>query len=972
MRKIYFILLYICLLLACTGKQPLTSYVNPMIGTDGTGHTYPGATMPFGMVQLSPDTKLSGWQGCSGYHYEDSLIYGFSHTHLSGTGCEDYCDVLVMPQVGDVHWDNEDYKSAFRHETEKASPGYYAVTLDKYGIKAELTVTNRVGLHKYTFPKDTQGYILIDLKHRNKLLQSRITLNGKNEVSGCRISRQWARERRVFFVARFSQPFVAEQIQDSTKVALTFDLNDKKPLLVKVAISSVSVDNARQNLETELPEWDFEQCRKAADAAWDAELSKVEVEGGTKAERINFYTALYHAFIVPNLYMDVNSEFSGRGGKTGIADGDNYTVFSLWDTYRAAHPLYTILQPKRNEDFIRSFLRLYDQGGLLPVWELAGNETFCMIGHHAVSVIADAYTKGYRGFDVEKAYAACRKSADTTLFGLPFFIAKGYIPLTEESESVSKTLEYAYNAWCIAQMAKTMGKEADYAEYIQRAQYYKNIYDPEAGFMRAKSNETWVSPFDPREVNFNYTEANAWQYSFYVPQDISGLAALHGGKEKLAAVIDEMFAAATETTGRHQSDITGLIGQYAHGNEPSHQMAYLYNYLGRPWKTQAMVRRIMDELYTPQNDGLCGNEDCGQMSAWYVLSAMGFYQMAPGTPYYTIGSPLFKKVTIHLDNGRQFVIKADKPSSKNCCIQSATFNGNSFTKSYFTHADLLMGGELTFKMRDTPNVEWGVGEENEPVSAITDHIITPVPALRKGAITFSKTDTLVLEAMNNALIYYTLDGSKPTTTSKLYTDPILIQESATLRAIAVQKGFVNKKLSDSTYSSVQTAVSSKEIKASFAKIPDNWTLTLENPYSQQYPAGGDKALIDKVFGARDFRSATWQGYYGVDLIATVDLGKQQLVREVSIGFIQAAASWIFFPPQVEFFTSDNGDTFTSIGIIKTPIDEHTMDAIYRFTQRIGKQARFVRIVGKYFGPCPDWHPGAGYRSWLFADEITIK
>ena len=974
MQKFYYI--YFCVFIALLGiftsKQTLTSYVNPMIGTDGTGHTYPGATMPFGMVQLSPDTKLSGWQGCSGYHYEDSLIYGFSHTHLSGTGCEDYCDILVVPQTGDIRWINEEYKSAFRRKTEKASPGYYAVTLDKYGVKAKLTVTNRVGLHKYTFPKTNQGHILIDLKHRDKLLQSWVEVSGENEVSGCRISRQWAPEQRLFFVARFSKPIKAVQIQDSTKAALSFDLTDKKPLLLKVALSSISVENARQNLEAELPGWDFEQTRKAAKAAWEAELSKVRVKGGTKAERINFYTALYHAFVVPNLYMDINGEFSGRGGKTYTADGDNYTVFSLWDTYRAAHPLYTILQPKRNEDFIRSFLRLYDQGRLLPVWELAGNETFCMIGHHAVSVIADAYMKGQRGFDVEKAYKACRTSADTSLFGLPFFIEKGYIPLIEESESVSKTLEYAYNAWCIAQMAKAMGKEADYTEYIQRAQYYKNLYDPETGFMRAKSNETWISPFDPREVNFNYTEANAWQYSFYVPQDISGLAALHGGKEKLAALIDSMFLAPTETTGRKQSDITGLIGQYAHGNEPSHHAAYLYNYLGQPWKTQSMVRRIMDELYAPKPDGLCGNEDCGQMSAWYVLSAMGFYQMAPGAPYYTIGTPLFKKATIHLDNGKQFIIKADKPSSKNRYIQSATFNGKPFTKSYFSHADLMMGGELAFKMGSTPNKGWGVGEENESVSAITEHLITPVPSLRKGSISFTTTDTLVLEALNKAVIYYTLDGSKPEMVpspasigrelgTKRYAEPIIINDNTVLRAIAVQGEICAK-----------NGMPSKEVHASFAKVPDNWKITLENPYHRQYTGGGDKALIDRVFGRRDFRSGTWQGYYGVDLIATIDLCKQQLIREISIGFIQAAGSWIFFPPQVEFFISTDGEIFTSAGIIKCPIDEHTMDAIYRFNQKIGRQARFVRIVGKNFGPCPEWHVGAGSRSFLFADEIEIK
>jgi hypothetical protein len=385
-----------------------------------------------------------------------------------------------------------------------------------------------------------------------------------------------------------------------------------------------------------------------------------------------------------------------------------------------------------------------------------------------------------------------------------------------------------------------------------------------------------------------------------------------------------------------------------------------------------MVRRIMDELYSPRPDGLCGNEHCGQMSAWYVLTAMGFYQMTPGAPYYTIGTPMFKKVVIHLDNGKQFVIKADKASSKNCYIQSASFNGNLFTKSYFSHADLMMGGELAFKMGDKPNKSWGAGEGNEPVSAITEYLITPVPALRKGSITFTKTDTLVLEALNNADIYYTLDDSRPALTPpslfrkeeqgvRLYTNPVVIQKNTVLRAIAVQ-GATSKKNGEP----------SREIEASFTKIPYNWKLIMENPYSEQYTAIGDKAHIDKVFGRRDFRSGTWQGYYGVDMIATVDLGKQAWIKEVSVGFIQAVASWIFFPPQVEFFISDDGDNFSAVGIVKCPIDEHTTDAIYRFERKIGKQARFVRLVGKYFGPCPDWHPGAGYRSWLFADEIAVQ
>ncbi len=955
MKKIYLLILPVLMAFCSCSNRPeqLVSCVNPMIGTDYTGHTYPGATLPFGMVQLSPDTKLTGWQGCSGYHYEDSVIYGFSHTHLSGTGVEDYCDILVMPTTGKIQWENKDYRSDFRHASEKASAGYYAVTLDKYKIQAELTATARVGFHRYTFPEKAQANILFDLKHRGILLQSGLKTVGDNELCGYRRVRQWAQDRRIYFVAKFSEPFTYAQLNDSTKAVLNFA---GKNILVKVGLSSVSVENARKNLEAELPGWDFDRVKADAESAWEQELSKIIVEGGSQEEYTTFYTALYHTAVVPNLYMDVNGEYAGRYGKTGKADFDNYTVFSLWDTYRAAHPLYTIINPKRNRDFVKSFIRLYEEGGLLPVWELAGNETFCMIGHHAVSVIADAYMKGDRDFDVEKTYEACKQSADTSLYGLQYFIQQGYIPLDKESESVSKTLEYAYDAWCIAQMAKVMGKEADYAEYIQRAQYYKNIYDASTGFMRAKSNETWHAPFDPFEVNSNYTEANSWQYSFYVPQDIDGLARLHGGKAALAAKIDELFAASTATTGRNQSDITGLIGQYAHGNEPSHHVPYLYTYLGQPWKTQKMVRYIMDELYGAGNDGLCGNEDCGQMSAWYVMSALGFYQVAPGADCYAIGTPLFEKATINLENGKRFVIKADKPSTKNCYIQSATLNGVDYKKAYITHADIMNGGELSFVMGSKPNPEWGIGAGNEPVSTITDHLIVPVPTVLQGHRTFRHQDTLVINIPENSTVYYTVNGAAPSEKSMKYEDPVVLQKNTVLRAVAVDNG-----------------KTSKEVSAMFNKIPVDWKLSLEHRYARNYPASGDDALIDHIKGLPNFRSATWQGFYGVDMVATLDLGKVRPVRELSIGFLQESDSWIFFPPQVRFYVSNDGKRFTERGVVKCPIDPNLRGSvIYRFKQYIGQSARYVKIVADNFGTCPDWHVGAGTKTFLFADEIEVK
>jgi predicted alpha-1,2-mannosidase len=958
MRKICSILLLAISVYSCDTKpKRLIDYVDPMIGTAGTGHTYPGATVPFGMVQLSPDTKLQGWEVCAGYHFDHDSIYGFSHTHLSGTGCEDYCDILVVPMTDAIHWNNKEYKSPFRRSTEKASPGYYTVVLDKFNVHCELTTTTRVGMHRYTFPKNSSSnIILFDLRHRGQLRNSTLEITGTNEIAGYRHVRQWADSRHVYFVAQFSEPFINSELQDSTKAALTFTGNE---ILVKVGISSVSVENARMNLNAEVPHWDFDQVKTDAEDLWEEELSKIIVEGGTKAERINFYTALYRTVVVPNVYMDVNGEYRGRYGKVGKAeDFTNYTLFSLWDTYRAAHPLYTITNPSRNIDFIKSMIRLYEEGGLLPVWELWGNETFCMIGHHSVSVIADAFMKGHRGFDVMKAYEASKVSADTTLFGLTYFREMGYVPQDKESESVSKTLEYAYNAWCIAQMAKVLGKEDDYKEYIQRAQFYKNIYDKSTGFMRAKVNSTWYTPFDPYEVNNNYTEANAWQYSLYVPHDVEGLARLHGGRTELIDFIDRQFSTTSKMTGRHQLDITGLIGQYAHGNEPSHHVAYLYNYLGEPWKTQMWARRIMDEFYKPTPDGLCGNEDCGQMSAWYVFSAMGFYPIAPGSNHYAIGSPIFRKVTINLENGNKFVIKANRPSKKRFYIQSAKLNDANYTKSYITHADIENGGKLSFVMGRRPNKKWGVGVGNEPVSEITDHLIVPVPALLEGRRVFTGIDTITMIHPQNADIFYTLDGTQPTVNSTKYDGgQIIINQNTTLRAIASRDNKI-----------------SKEVQSEHSRIRDGWDVTTNIiPHRAYIGRGGNYTLIDGIRGVPDFRTGTWQGFYDtIDLIATVDMGEVQNVRQINAGFLQDSYSWIFFPPKVTFYISTDGVNFTKVGYEKSTFETNFRGPIlHQFSQKVGKPARFVRIVAENFGLCPDWHPGAGTWTFLFVDEIEI-
>ncbi len=975
LKKITFIsfVLAISLLSCHTNKKgKITDYVNPFIGTGGHGHTYPGASLPFGMVQLSPDTRLDGWDGCGGYHYSDSIIYGFSHTHLSGTGCSDYGDVLIMPTTGEYKWSNKEYASAFNHKNEIAKPGYFKVKLDKYNVDAELTTTKRVGFHKYTFHDSNNSNILIDLLHRDKVIESSIKINSPDEIEGYRRSMAWANDQKVFFVAKFSKSIKSYNIavNDSAtllkeakganlKAFLTFDIKKDESIMIKVGISAVSIENARKNLETEISDWNFDKVVKDADSIWNNELGKIEVEGGSDDQKTIFYTAMYHAFLNPNLYSDVDGQYRGRDLKTHQSDFDYYSVFSLWDTYRAAHPLYTLTQQKRTTDFIKTFIKQWEEGGFLPVWELSGNETGCMIGYHAVPVIVDAYMKGLRDFDVEKAYAAMKTSAEQEKLGMKSYKSYGIIFANEEGESVSKLLEYAYDDWCIAQMAKSLNKMDDYKIYIQRAQSYKNLLDPSTGFMRARMQNLWFSPFEPSEVNFNYTEANAWQYSYSVPQDISGFANYLGGKEKLAERLDMLFNAESKTSGREQADITGLIGQYAHGNEPSHHIAYLYNYVGKAFKTQELVHRIQKEMYSNKPDGLCGNEDCGQMSSWLVMSAMGFYSVTPGTDVYAIGTPMFKKISVKLENGKIFTIKAENISKKNFYIKSAKLNGKDYNKSYITHNDIINGGEIIFEMDNKASEKWGIGNENEPMTSINEHLIIPVPFIAKGKATFLKEQKVELGCLEkNTEIYYTLDGSMPTKKSAKYTQAIDIKETTTINAIAVKEGLPDSKL----------------LTATLFLIPEGRSITIKNPYANQYAAGGDLALIDMIRGGENFKTGTWQGYEGVNLEATVKLKESQTIREIRMGFLQDMGAWIFYPSQVEYFVSTDGILFKSVGIVKNEVPLQKPDVMIQdLVKKInGVKAQYVKVVATNIGKCPDWHLGAGGKAWIFADEILIK
>lgn len=962
-----------------TGPGKYTGYVDPFIGTGAHGHTYPGVSLPFGMVQLSPDTRLTGWDGCSGYHYSDDIVYGFSHTHLSGTGISDYGDILLMPTVGDVVVNNgadgnPGYSSIFSHSREEASPGYYGVHLEDYGIDVELTATLRAGLHRYTFPRTQSANVILDLTHRDQVIESAIRFTDDYRIEGYRRSRQWARDQRVYFVIEFSRPFssfgmvVDDEVIEGAgnasgtnlKAYVSFKTERKERVLAKVGISAVSIEGASKNLDAEMPGWDFDMVRVEAERAWNSELGRIEVKGGTRSQRTVFYTALYHSFLSPNLYMDVDGRYRGRDMEVHqTGDYINYTVFSLWDTFRAAHPLFTILQQRRTVDFIKTFLAQYEQGGLLPVWELAANETGTMIGYHSVSVIADAWLKGIGGYDIEKAFEAMKASAEQDHEGLGPYREYGYIPGTEESESVSKTLEYAYDDWCIAQVAKELGRMDDYSHYIRRAQYYMNIYDESSGFMRPKLNGLWLDPFDPREVNFHFTEANSWQYSFFVPHDVEGLMDLMGGRDAFTKKIDDLFTADSRTTGRNQSDITGLIGQYAHGNEPSHHMAYLYNFAGQPWQTQKRVREILDRLYSDRPEGLSGNEDCGQMSAWYVLSAAGFYPVCPGRPEYVIGTPLFPEVTIHLENGEEFVIRAENISGGNCYIQSATLNGTRYMRSYLEHEKIMQGGELVFRMDDAPNLEWGNGEDDLPQSNITDFPIMPVPYMATGERIFSgSTEVSLAIPGGRGEIYFTMDGSRPTRHSQRYTTPFTITETNTINAIAY--------LDELPLSHV--------ITTTYHKIPENITIRLNNRYSDQYPASGEMALIDGIRGPTNFRTGSWQGYYGVDLDVVIDLGKPQTVSEVSTGFLQEIYSWIFLPSEVEYAISIEGEKYTVVGTVDNDVPQERGGVVLKdFTLRLtDKRARYMRVRARNIGECPPWHVGAGRKAWIFADEIVIR
>lgn len=734
MKKLLLSVCAFSLTLATLQAGEITKYVNPFIGTgaiDGglSGNNYPGATSPFGMIQLSPDTsEAPNWGDASGYDYNRNTIFGFSHTRLSGTGASDLIDITLMPTSSGRT------SSAFTHDEEKARPGYYQVMLKDENINAELTTTQRNGIHRYQYPAGKDAEIILDMDHSadkgswgRRIINSQIRILNDHAVEGYRIITGWAKLRKIYFYMEFSSPILTSTLRDGGRVhentavingtnlhgCFRFGQLNGKPLTCKVALSSVSMENARQNMEQEAPHWDFDRYVAAADADWEKQLGKIEVKG-TEVQKEIFYTALYHTMIQPNTMSDVNGEYMAADYTTRkVANNEtHYTTFSLWDTFRASHPLYTLLEPERVTDFVKSMIRQYEYYGYLPIWQLWGQDNYCMIGNHSIPVITDAILKGIPGIDMEKAYEAVYNSSVTSHPNSPFEVWEkyGFMPENIQTQSVSITLEQAFDDWCVAQLAAKLNKDADYQRFHKRSEYYRNLFHPKTKFFQSKNDKgEWIEPFDPYQYGGNgghpFTEGNAWQYFWYVPHNIQALMELTGGTKAFEQKLDTFFTS-TYKSEQMNHNASGFVGQYAHGNEPSHHVAYLYNFAGQPWKTQKYVSHILNTLYNNTSSGYAGNDDCGQMSAWYVFSAMGFYPVNPADGRYIIGSPLLDECTLKLAGNKEFRIRTIRKSPEDIYIQSVTLNGKKHKDFFITHQDIMNGGTMVFKMSKKPS-GWG-------------------------------------------------------------------------------------------------------------------------------------------------------------------------------------------------------------------------------------------------------------------------
>lgn len=956
-----------------TQKQPQSlpliipsKYVNPFVGTGGHGHTFPGPVLPFGMVQVGPDTRYEGWDGCGGYHYSDSVIWGFSHTHLSGTGIPDYSDVLLVPQMGKLNTvpgykKTDGFGSTFSHSKEKATPGYYHVEMDN-GITADLTATLRCALHRYQF-SDPKGkrYIVIDLGYRDRVLEVMAKKTSPTTVEGRRVSEAWAVHQHLAFNLETSIPFTKTKwIEDKEEGTYLFVMEfpeGVKEISVRVGISGTDEAGAGNNLKAELTNFDFDLVRSRAAQAWDNELSKIGVISADKENLNHFYTALYHTFVHPSLWTDVDGRYRDYNDQIQTSETSLYSVFSLWDTYRGANPLYTIIQPQKVSDFVSSFYKQYKNTGLLPVWTLSNNETNCMIGYHSVSVITDAYLKGIPLQDPEGLLEAMIASSNADQFGKKQYGESGFISANAEAESVSKTLEYAYDDWCISKFAEKLGKADIAKKYQIRSANWMNLMHPETRFFQPRKDGVFLPFFKPNEVNHHFTEANGWQYSLAAPHHMQALIDMHGGNEGMQNFLDTMFYGSSAMSGREQADITGLIGQYAHGNEPSHHMAYTYNYCGAPERTQALVDTILKTFYTNQPDGLSGNEDCGQMSAWYVLSSMGFYPVSPGSPTYAIGRPMMDEVIIKGDNG-QFKMKVLNNSANNKYIQSISWNGKAYQKLYITHQMIKDGGVLEISMGAKPNKQ--VANYELDLRNEINPGFVPVPFFTTSQTMFESSMELGIDVLffEKGKVYYSFDGEKFQPFYKQGGKNLNLNETSTVYAKVVR----------------EDGSESKVIKALFTKYVIDKKITLETEYANQYAGAGNQTLVDGQRGTDEYRGTEWQGTFGKNVQGLIELNEAREISMVRFSYLQDQKSWIFPPKSISIEVSTDGVNFKKLGKVAggtVKKDERPKRAEIAY-EIAPTNCKFIRFTIENYGPCPDWHLGKGNQTWLFLDEIMVN
>lgn len=1004
MKKFILFICFLFVIISCKEKPivNLVSYVDPFIGTGAHGHTFPGATTPFGGIQLSPSNDFKSWDWCSGYHYSDTIIKGFAHNHISGAGLSGLGDILVMPTMGkkttksgsDALVDSS-YRSRFSHKTEKARAGYYAVKLEDYNIDVELTATARTGFHKYTFNRSGVADIVIDPTHglMERAAETSIEIISNNEIRGYkRIDAGGDKKRYAYFSAKFSKPFKNATITNNdietdrnsltaktAKVYTSFDVETSDEIEVLVTLSPIDFDGVLKNFKAEAEGKTFDDVLIETTKVWNGVLNKIVISDATlNKKKRTFYTAVYHAFISPNIISDVDGRYVVEG-KQYQSESAQYSNYSTWDTYRALHPLLAIIEQAETSKMVNSLISRDTQAGVgQPVWELMGFDNACMIGYTTSSVIGDAVIKNIEGINYEDAFNSMYNSAfDLTkhsavydVSGLEDYINYGYVT-AETGSSVSKTTEYNYHDFVIAKVAEKLGKTEKANEFYKRSKGYRSLFNEEDGYLypiysTGKKRDLDFATWD--NLIPNYVSGNIWAYSAYTPHDMQGAIQLHGGKKKYSAWLDKIFTDTLAIGGAQHVDISGFIGRYGHGDEPGHHMPYLYNYVGQPWKTQKYINNVVTNMYFDKPDGLINNEDLGQMSAWYIFSTLGFYPVAPASLNYQLGAPYYETATIKLESGKTFTVKAENLSDENFYVQSVRLNGEPYNKTFITYNDIIEGGILEFTMGESPNTVWGSDDESTYIGKVPnkkpDVLVkaTASPYDVNKAFFFSNKHTATLKSNNSdASIYYTLDGSKPTQASTKYNNPIEINENSVLKAIAIKDNLNPSKVYQKPiFKSVLPL-----LKAGYPKIRMN---TWSNPY---YGKEDGSMLFDELTGSKSYGDAKWTGLkdtFDVD----INLGKRKNIEHVSVGVLTDIGSWIFPAKSIEVYGGTSKENLTLIGELEVNRTNDYPKEVNRHVLNIDKgKYQYLKVKINPFGIAPEWHGAFGKKVWLFIDEIMI-